>query len=382
MPVHMNVSPILLRVLRILSMKIFGSSSLVFATCFSFFFMILLAVIELNVFSDSFRTQSVSLARGHEGFSRTLPTFDVSPNRTAKFRHASLSETGNEAEKLVGTEWSVQNYVDVFSSSPNCAVQPYLLILVTSAPENKKRRQAIRNTWARYRDRNILNETHFKTVFLIGRTFPALRTLLESESEKHKDILFGDYVDSYRNLTLKVQHGMMWAAESCQSRYLLKTDDDCFVNTRVMVEFLEKYNHQTTNLYAGHKLKSRDVLRDPHSKWYVSPSDYQKDLYPPYASGTGYLLSYDVVQRVVSRSPFHHPFPVEDAYMGVLAEDLGVPLLDTTRFALFSTKWTMCNYLYFFVVHDLDPEQQYLCLRYADESAKECRSSEELQKWV
>lgn len=361
-------------------MKLLGTSIFV-ATCFSVCLLLLLAIIETQVLQDSqFGSEQVyDLDNGH-GISRTLPTmFD---GRTSvKGRHKLQWDTDSVVEEFVRPEWDVGDYMDVFSPGPDCSVKPLLLILVTSAPEHSKRRKAIRNTWARYRNPKTLNNTHLKTVFLVGKSSPFLEEKLEAENKKHKDILFGDYADSYRNLTLKVQHGLSWAAESCRSEFLLKTDDDCFVNTKILVEFLHRYNRQTTNLYVGHKMRSQDVVRNQESKWFVSQEDYPRELYPPYASGTGYLLSSDVVQRATKRTSFHHPFPVEDAYMGVLAEDLGVTLLDTPRFALFSTKWTMCNYLYFFVVHDLTPEQQYVCLRYADESEKVCQKSEELQLW-
>lgn len=373
------MSPILLRILRILFMKLLGTTSVLVATGFSISLLLLLAVIDTEIFQDDRFRMSIDLDNGH-GISRTLPTLD---DRVAVIgRHKLQWDQGTDAaEHFMKLEWDVKEYVDVFSQGPDCSVNPLLLLIVTSAPENIKRRTAIRNTWARYRDPKVLNTTHFKTVFLIGKTSPMLNEQIEAESEKHKDILIGNYIDSYRNLTYKVQHGMTWAAESCRSQFVLKTDDDCFVNTKILVEFLMRYNHQTTNLYVGHKMRSQEVVRDPESKWYVSWKDYPRDSYPPYASGIGYLLSFDVVQRVARRTSFHHPFPVEDAYMGVLAEDLGVGLRDTPRFALFSTKWTMCNYLYFFVVHDLTPEQQYVCLRYADESENTCQKSKDLELW-
>ena len=380
MPLHLNMSPLLLRVLKILFMKLLGTTSLLVATCFSVSIVLLIATIDTEIFRDggfSSRTY-IDLDSGH-GISRTLPTsLDGSTHTRRKFQHKPRFDT--KIDQAVTVEWDVHNYTDVFLPGPDCSTKPYLLIIVTSAPENTKRRTAIRNTWARYRSGHSLDSTHFKTVFLLGKS-SILTERLQLESEKHKDILFGDYIDSYRNLTLKVQSGIVWAAESCQSKYLLKTDDDCFVNTKVLVEFLQKYNRHTEQLYAGHKLRSQEVVRLTHSKWYVSQSDYPREQYPPYASGTGYLLSSDVVQEIAQRNSYHHPFPVEDAYMGVLAEDMGVDLLDSPRFALFSTKWSLCNYLYFFVIHDLTPEQQYLCLRYSDESDKKCQHPAELQEW-
>lgn len=65
-----------------------------------------------------------------------------------------------------------------------------------------QKRQAIRVTWG-----SVLNHSEFtvKTIFVIGREhFNEENEELQKEINLHKDILIGDYIDSYRNNTLKV----------------------------------------------------------------------------------------------------------------------------------------------------------------------------------
>lgn len=65
-----------------------------------------------------------------------------------------------------------------------------------------QKRQAIRVTWG-----SVLNHSEFtvKTIFVIGREpFTEENEQLQREISLHKDILVGNYIDSYRNNTLKV----------------------------------------------------------------------------------------------------------------------------------------------------------------------------------
>ena len=53
---------------------------------------------------------------------------------------------------------------------------------------------------------------------------------LEYESDLFGDIIITDHVDSYNNLTLKTLAAFDWMQTYCkQAEYLLKTDDDMFI---------------------------------------------------------------------------------------------------------------------------------------------------------
>jgi hypothetical protein len=197
----------------------------------------------------------------------------------------------------------------------------------------------------------------------------------------HGDILVGNYLDTYRNLTLKVQHGMRWALDACQPQYLLKTDDDCFVNSKMFTNFLKTNNKQQTKLYAGFSITNLEVVRDPKSRWYVSHETYGPSQFPNYASGIGYVLSGDVLQAMVRAAPYVQPFAAEDAYTGLLASYLDVPLLDSARFALNNVNWRLCNYLFLLVVHGVTPDQQVVGLRNSVESHTKCNGQPEAVEW-
>ena len=54
---------------------------------------------------------------------------------------------------------------------------------------------------------------------------------LEEESSKHGDLVQGDFLDTYHNLSYKAIMGNLWVAEFCsQAEFVVKTDDDMYVD--------------------------------------------------------------------------------------------------------------------------------------------------------
>ena len=56
---------------------------------------------------------------------------------------------------------------------------------------------------------------------------------LEEESDQNGDLVITEHLDSYNNLTLKTMAAFDWMLTFCpQTEYLLKTDDDMFIQVR------------------------------------------------------------------------------------------------------------------------------------------------------
>ncbi|XP_069482794.1 beta-1,3-galactosyltransferase 5-like [Ambystoma mexicanum] len=275
------------------------------------------------------------------------------------------------------------DFSSLFTSAfpePSCDPGQVLLILVTSAPWHSEARQAIRTTWAA----PVQTPYSWQTVFLIGHTSDDQVTEeIEKEQQKFGDILLGNYLDTYRNLTRKVLHGLKWARDRCQPEYILKTDDDCFVNTDGLPTFLTEHNTIRSGLYAGSLFprEKRMVIREPSSKWYVSRRDYAPDLYPPYASGIGYILSLDAVDVILHAAEYVPPIPVEDVYIGVLADVVGIQVKSSGRFAKHNVKWRVCNYRYLMVIHHLNPLEQELAKENMIKARTACQNSTLITRW-
>ncbi|KAM4687169.1 beta-1,3-galactosyltransferase 5-like [Rhinophrynus dorsalis] len=283
------------------------------------------------------------------------------------------------ATKGAGVDFS--SLVSGYIVEPPCVQGLVVLILVTSHPGHIEQRKAIRKTWAAP---SKVASYSWQVVFLIGRTMDVeLDWHIHKEQVAHFDILTGNYLDTYRNLTLKVMHGIKWAADKCQPQYILKTDDDCFVNTEKLPAFLSHHNTAKTGLYVGSAFpwEKRMVIRDPASKWYVSYQDYNLDRYPPYASGIGYILSLDAARAVLRMAQDTAPLPIEDAYMGILAEKAGLSLRSSSRFMKHNIRWSVCNYRYLLVIHRLSPQEQELAQGNVLRAKTSCLHNKEVAHW-
>nr|XP_015194395.1 PREDICTED: beta-1,3-galactosyltransferase 5-like isoform X1 [Lepisosteus oculatus]XP_015194403.1 PREDICTED: beta-1,3-galactosyltransferase 5-like isoform X1 [Lepisosteus oculatus] len=264
---------------------------------------------------------------------------------------------------------------------PICLRGQTLMILVTSAPWHLEQRNAIRSTWGKKDGGNAYS---WQVLFLIGhRSELGIPQEFVQEQRAYGDILMGNYADCYRNLTLKVMHGFKWAVDNCEPQFILKTDDDCFVNTDRLPRFLAEHNNFKNNLYAGSLFAQgkRDVIRDPLSKWYVSKEDYREDEYPPYASGIGYVLSEDVVQQILKIAEFIPPVPMEDAYVGILAKEAGISVKSSGRFTKHNVSWRVCNYRYLMVIHHLDTIELQLAQQNMIKARTACSETQEITRW-
>ena len=224
-------------------------------------------------------------------------------------------------------------------SQTKCAHYYIVVILTTSNIYDFNRRMLIRNTWGN--DRN-LKKHRWKIFFLVGLTYQneTMQTL-SCESEMFDDIIYGDIHEHLNNLTAKIQMGFEWVLTYCNFKYLLKTDDDIFVNVPILFQFLQDKHTERTKLYAGHVQFEARVHRT--GKYAVSKKEYWKKVYPRYCSGGGFVLSTDVVMKMTAHFDDIKPLRISDAYVGELALRSGVDSFHDDRFFMFQDE-SKCIY--------------------------------------
>lgn len=105
-----------------------------------------------------------------------------------------------------------------------------LAVFVTSRVDEWDLRTAIRQTWAA-RLVEILPDARIYFVFGIPKNFNDHdRNRLLKEAKKYGDVIQGNFIDSYRNLTLKTYTINRWfVSMNCSSLFLLKIDTDTFL---------------------------------------------------------------------------------------------------------------------------------------------------------
>ena len=118
-----------------------------------------------------------------------------------------------------------------------------LLILVKTAAGNVVNRNVYRSTWAnaKYLSKFDMPIVHS---FLIGTgQFPSgkIPEKLMTESKEHGDIIFEDFIETYRNNTFKTFGGFKWALEvGPKFEFLLMIDDDIYLSIEQAVRFLRQ----------------------------------------------------------------------------------------------------------------------------------------------
>ncbi|XP_026178663.1 N-acetyllactosaminide beta-1,3-N-acetylglucosaminyltransferase 3-like [Mastacembelus armatus] len=205
---------------------------------------------------------------------------------------------------------------------PEKSAEIFLLLVIKSSPVNYDRREVLRKTWAKER---LHNGAWIQRIFISGTTDSGhekqrLNKLLELEQREYNDILQWDFSDSFYNLTLKQVLFLEWMERNCPKvHFLMNGDDDVFVNTDNMIEYLQglKGNDGSQHLYSGHVIQNEGPVRTPGSKYFIPVQVQESDLYTPYCGGGGFLLSgYSalVLYNMSKTIPLH---PIDDVYMGM-----------------------------------------------------------------
>ncbi len=128
-----------------------------------------------------------------------------------------------------------------------------VFVAIISAPGNFERRVMIRRTWLNH----FRDQTNDQRVDLVGYAFVMGKTdnmfikpFIDTESENLGDILQVDMLDNYRNLSMKVAGLMNWVNTNCPKvDFMLKVDDDVYVNVHNLATVLHSLSPSERNLY-------------------------------------------------------------------------------------------------------------------------------------
>lgn len=217
----------------------------------------------------------------------------------------------------------------LMDSKDLCSGHPQMIVVIPSIPVSENIRQAIRSTYgsiARYTLPHLQSigiEYPVKIAFLLGRSpNKTVETAVRQEQRKNNDIIQIDFTDSYYNLTLKILYGFKWVNIFCKGvKYVVKADDDVFVNIRLLQAELKTYRaHDKGSVFGFIHSTSLGIRVLRAGKWGVSKEEYPLKKYPPYAQGTSYTLTSDLIPKIIATAehlPYMH---IEDAFItGIIA---------------------------------------------------------------
>ncbi|KAM7144517.1 beta-1,3-galactosyltransferase 9 [Macrochelys suwanniensis] len=246
----------------------------------------------------------------------------------------------------------------IISSSEVCSDQEvFLLVIACSSPENRTRRNLIRRTWG-----NVTGIRGYAVLILFVLGMPASETIqldISEESQKHGDIIEGNFLDSFKNQTLKIVMSMEWTITFCSTaRFVLKTDEEMFVNIPSLAEYLLSLRtHRLEDIYIGRVIHQDVPDRDPQSQSFVSLSQYQDEYYPDYCSGTAFVISQDVARKiyvVAKETPVLVP---PDVFVGICAKNAGIIPIQSSRFSGKKyIRYNRCCYKFIFTSSEMKDE--------------------------
>ncbi|KAK3609345.1 hypothetical protein CHS0354_024888 [Potamilus streckersoni] len=254
-------------------------------------------------------------------------TFKIDTNVTKhnypplKYSSPTFAGVSNSSSRHTKTQYPLTLDTPYLLSNPNlCKSMTNLSVLaiVHTTPDHFERREVIRRTWT--------NNSYFhhlmsvRVLFLLGTVLDnTTHTKIEDEFIKHGDLVQGNFIDSYRNLTHKGVMGYKWISENCMNaKMIVKVDDDVVVDTyKLLSEYVLKLSGRTRYILCNHIAPgTMPIIRETKSKWFVDSDLFRgHKFYPRYCSGFGVIISTDIIPflyRAAYLTPF---FWVDDVYL-------------------------------------------------------------------
>lgn len=279
------------------------------------------------------------------------------PNGNETNPHNATSKGGNpKIGKVSVPNYSPSLYLVEYPEEYNFIIneptkceqlKPFLVLVVPVAPQNRAHRDVVRSTWG---GQNMVQGKVVALFFLLGRHSGEVASQVQEqvlqESQEHGDLIQSNFLDCYKNLTIKTMVMLEWLDTFCSNAsYAMKIDSDMFLNVPNLISML--LNAPKSNYMTGQVEQGAVVHRNPDSKWYLPEGLYPHSVYPRYALGLGYVLSLDLPRKLVKASRHVTALYLEDVYLGLCLQFLGIPPTDppdSGYFNVFPVTYSRCAY--------------------------------------
>lgn len=254
--------------------------------------------------------------------------------------------TPTKISKTLNTSKHHKNPLNyILNNVSYCRDQDILAIFVITSYEGHiELRSAIRRAVPDTK----LREMKLKRIFLLGKVLEndqaaVSQQSIQSEYNRFGDIIQGDFLEAYRNLTIKNLMGLSWVSNYCpNAKFIIKMDDDIVFDFHKVVKKITELN-PAEDFMMGYVYRGVTPKRDLANKWYVSYTEYTKMLYPPYLSGWFYITTPRVASQLANLSEQVPYFWVEDVYItGMLVNALKIQLIDVQELFTANSAFLEC----------------------------------------
>lgn len=244
--------------------------------------------------------------------------------------------TWKAVEKPLSNFQLIVPYIEPYIPIQDRTVE--MIVVVNSACGGQKHqflRTAIRKTWANLTA--LGNDKMFRVFYSLGLCNAKDDEENEKEALENNDIIIGNFTDNYSNVKYKTFMALQWAFCKFSSSFIVKTDDDIYLLAPRLLYWLHKQNN-TDHFYGGFLYTSATVFRDPNSPWFVSRDQFGEDIWPPFALGACTVFSTNSIPFYLNYTQYRMPFNTDDAYVGVVARDVGIQAAQIPGFKLFAPR--------------------------------------------
>lgn len=246
---------------------------------------------------------------------------------------------GNDLRLRRSDEFSsvarVQRSFEFNNSTVRRCLEPSLdfLIFIISKSSHFSTRQTIRRTWAEKSVyAKVFPHLRVKFLFLLDLDLHSRRNI-ELENSLHADLVqVINLPEHYEYVTYREAAMYTFVRQRCaQTKYLLKTDDDIFLNLFLLFSSADRFLSNISSTLFGYPIDFGLVVRhgmdSVGERYVITHEEYACPRYPRFLSGFAYLLSFPLLTILLDafeKDP--RPFPLSDVYFtGLLAELFQLP---------------------------------------------------------
>ena len=216
------------------------------------------------------------------------------------------------------------------------------IIYIHTAPRNKNRRHSVRTTWG---NKFLFNNRRTAIIFLVGTPrHTDERKLIDEEYTRHGDIVQGDFIEDYRNLTYKAILAFEFISSYCSHvPYAIKSDDDVFSSIFKIMQLTEEQGplERFFMCFRWHGMPiQRPEKNIIYKKWWV-PYDVLpgKEDFDPYCAGLGWIFSTNIVKELLTYA-YCTPFLwIDDVYISgmVMNQVKNMSIINLMRVVAYET---------------------------------------------
>lgn len=216
-----------------------------------------------------------------------------------------------------------------------------LILIIRSTPYNFQRRQELRHL---FRDESLKSYGfRYDFVFFMGRSenreLQEMKNL-ENELLEYGDLVIANFVESSISQTSKILQIFQWVAAFCQysKPILMIIDDNIPLALESFIPVLSDACAPTRQkFYHGIVASNQDVVRYSEPTVTSRSMALGKEIIPwtvhaPFLKGGLALFGFPIVQKISIGMLFTKMFPLEDAYIGLVATRMGMRPENITKY--------------------------------------------------